>query len=159
MGASRRSLPVECISSATAQTLAGRVSDKKTKAPLNLIDIQLVPDTGAIVVLARTTSDSLGIFYLRAPALGNYRLLFGIPNALLSAPLVMNDSDVQREYLIDVEAERSFFEFQVTKQVALLPNQPRPKYPQSMRDARIEGEVLAQFIVDSTGRAEMWTSA
>ncbi|HEY2379522.1 MAG TPA: TonB family protein [Gemmatimonadaceae bacterium] len=147
------------LSSAGAQTIAGRVLDKQSRKPLNRVSIQLVADTGAVSkVLAQTTSDTSGIFYVEAPAVGTYRLLFGVSNAsLLSAPLVVKDSDVQREYLIDLEAERSYFEFQVEKQVEMLPNQPRPKYPQALRDANIEGEVLVQFVVDSAGHPEMWT--
>ena len=32
-----------------------------------------------------------------------------------------------------------------------------PKYPAAMKSARVEGEVLAQFVVDTTGRAEVNT--
>ena len=147
------------LSSAVSQTIAGLVLDKQSRKPLNHVSIQLVLDTGSTwMVLAKTASDTNGIFYVQAPALGRYRLIFGIENAsLLSAPLVVNDSDVQQEYLIDVGAERSYFEFQVEKQVAALPGNPAPRYPQSMRQANIEGEVLAQFVVDSSGRPEMWT--
>ena len=149
---------LSAFSSTGAQTIDGRLLDKQTRAPLKGVDIRLVRDTGTTVVLAHTTSDSSGIFYVQAPALGTYRLLFGIKAAsLLSPPLVVNDSDVQKEYLIDVAAEQTYFEFQVEKQVAMLPNGPRPKYPQSMRDANMEGEVLTQFVVDTTGRAQMWT--
>ena len=121
--------------------------------------MQLVPDTGSVsTVLARTTTDSSGIFYIEAPGFGTYRFLFGLQNAsLLSAPLVVKDSDVQKEYLLDLEAERSYFEFEVQRQAALLPNQPHPKYPESLRTAKVEGEVLVQFVVDADGHPQMWT--
>ncbi len=32
-----------------------------------------------------------------------------------------------------------------------------PKYPQQLRDARVDGVVLAQFVVDTTGRVDMNT--
>ena len=149
---------LSAFSLARAQTIDGMLLDERTRMPLKGVGIFLVADTSATAVLARTTSDGNGIFYLQAPALGTYRLLFSISaTSLLSAPLVVNDSDVQREYVIDVDGERTYFEFQLDKQVGMLPNQPHPKYPQSMRDLGIEGEVLAQFVVDSTGRPEMWT--
>src|SRR6266481_2139501 len=128
---------LSAFSSASAQTtIDGLLLDKRTRTPLKGVEIVLIADTGATAVFARTTSDGNGIFYLRPAAFGNYRLLFSIsPTILLSAPLVVNDSDVQKEYVIDVEGERTYFEFQLDKQVEVLPGQPHPKYPKSMRDA------------------------
>ena len=34
---------------------------------------------------------------------------------------------------------------------------PGPRYPDMLRSANVEGEVLAQFVVDTTGRADMST--
>lgn len=50
---------------------------------------------------------------------------------------------------------QTFFEFQVEKQVAPAPGNPAPRYPDMLRSANVEGEVLAQFVVDTTGRADM----
>jgi hypothetical protein len=44
-----------------------------------------------------------------------------------------------------------YFEFQVEEQVRPISNGARPRYPSAMRDARREGEVLAQFVVDQDG--------
>jgi protein TonB len=52
-------------------------------------------------------------------------------------------------------SDQPYFEFQVEKQVAPVPNNPPPRYPDMLRSANVEGEVLAQFVVDTTGRAEM----
>ena len=38
-----------------------------------------------------------------------------------------------------------------------MPNNPGPRYPDKLRSANVEGEVLAQFVVDTTGRPEMST--
>jgi len=54
-----------------------------------------------------------------------------------------------------VDANQTYFEFQVEKQVAPAPGNPAPRYPDMLRSANVEGEVLAQFVVDTTGRAEM----
>ena len=56
-----------------------------------------------------------------------------------------------------VNTDQPYFEFQVEKQVAPMPNNPGPRYPDMLRSANVEGEVLAQFVVDTTGRAEMGT--
>src|SRR5919204_1981678 len=45
-------------------------------------------------------------------------------------------------------ADQAYFEFQVEKQVAPHPNNPGPRYPDMLRSANVEGEVLAQFVVD-----------
>jgi len=51
--------------------------------------------------------------------------------------------------------DQTYFEFQVEKQVVPAPGSGAPRYPDMLRSANVEGEVLAQFIVDTTGRAEM----
>ena len=56
-----------------------------------------------------------------------------------------------------VNTEQTFYEFQVEKQVQPMPNNPTPRYPDMLRSANVEGEVLAQFVVDTTGRADMST--
>jgi protein TonB len=56
-----------------------------------------------------------------------------------------------------VNDNQTYFEFQVEKQVTPYPNQQAPRYPDMLRSANVEGEVLAQFVVDTTGRADMST--
>src|SRR6185369_14410425 len=56
-----------------------------------------------------------------------------------------------------VNSDQPYFEFQVEKQVATIPGQPRPVYPDILKSANVEGEVLAQFVVDTTGRYEAGT--
>ena len=51
--------------------------------------------------------------------------------------------------------DQTYFEFQVEKQVAPAPGNPSPRYPDMLRSANVEGEVLVQFVVDTTGRVEM----
>jgi protein TonB len=53
--------------------------------------------------------------------------------------------------------DQPYFEFQVEKPVAPAPGNPAPRYPEMLKSANIEGEVLAQFVVDTTGHAEMGT--
>jgi protein TonB len=56
-----------------------------------------------------------------------------------------------------INSDQTYFEFQVEKQVAPAPGNPSPRYPDMLRSANVEGEVLAQFVVDTTGRADMST--
>ena len=46
-----------------------------------------------------------------------------------------------------------YFEFQVERQVIASPGSPAPRYPELLRSGGVEGEVLVQFVVDTTGRA------
>jgi protein TonB len=54
-----------------------------------------------------------------------------------------------------VNENQTYFEFQVEKQVSPFPGNQPPRYPDMLRSANVEGEVLAQFVVDTTGRADM----
>ena len=54
-----------------------------------------------------------------------------------------------------VNSDQPFFEFQVEKQVQQIPGTGNLRYPDMLRSANVEGEVLAQFVVDTTGRADM----
>jgi periplasmic protein TonB len=56
-----------------------------------------------------------------------------------------------------VTSDQPYFEFQVEKQVIQAPGSPSPRYPEMLKAGGIEGEVLAQFVVDTTGRAEAGT--
>jgi len=43
---------------------------------------------------------------------------------------------------------------QVEKQVAVVPGGAAPRYPESLRSSGVEGQVIAEFVVDEQGRAE-----
>jgi len=51
-------------------------------------------------------------------------------------------------------AEQTYFEFQVEKTVGVAPGNVPPSYPPMLKSANVEGEVLVQFVVDTTGRVE-----
>lgn len=51
--------------------------------------------------------------------------------------------------------KRGFFDFQVEKQASPIPNNVAPRYPDSLRTANVEGEVLARFTIGEDGRADM----
>ena len=53
---------------------------------------------------------------------------------------------------IPVNDKQTYFEFQVEQAATVRAGaSPSPKYPAELRAANIEGEVLAQFAVDTTG--------
>jgi protein TonB len=56
-----------------------------------------------------------------------------------------------------VESDQPLFEFQVEKPAMASPGSPNPRYPDILRSAGVEGEVLVQFVVDTLGRAEVGT--
>jgi protein TonB len=56
-----------------------------------------------------------------------------------------------------VDGSQTYFEFQVEKQAAPANDNPRPRYPDMLRSANVEGEVIAQFVVDQNGKADMST--
>jgi len=53
------------------------------------------------------------------------------------------------------QGDQPYFDFQVEKPVVMAPGSQGPAYPDMLRSAGIEGQVLAQFVVDTTGRADM----
>jgi TonB family protein len=56
-----------------------------------------------------------------------------------------------------VTDSQTYFEYQVEQAVRVAPGNARPKFPAALRAANIEGEVLAQFVADTFGMADMRT--
>jgi periplasmic protein TonB len=56
-----------------------------------------------------------------------------------------------------VNDNQTYFEFQVEKTVTPVAGGPRVRYPTVLRTGNVEGEVLAQFVVDTLGLADMST--
>jgi protein TonB len=54
-----------------------------------------------------------------------------------------------------VNTDQPYFDFQVEKPVAPMPGGVGPRYPDILRSGGVEGQVLAQFVVDTTGRVEI----
>jgi len=48
-----------------------------------------------------------------------------------------------------------FFDFQVATPAAVLPASTAPQYPAALRAAKVEGEVLVQFVIDTAGAVEL----
>jgi protein TonB len=56
-----------------------------------------------------------------------------------------------------VSADQPFFEYQVEQQVRQIPGTGTLRYPEMLRSAKVEGEVLVQFVVGAEGRYEPGT--
>ncbi len=56
-----------------------------------------------------------------------------------------------------VISDQPYFESQVEKPVAAAPGSPGPTFPEMLKSTGVEGTVLAQFVVDTTGRADITT--
>lgn len=54
-----------------------------------------------------------------------------------------------------VTTDQTYFEFQVERPAAMLDDSPKPKYPAVLESSGIAGEVQAQFVVSSSGKADM----
>ncbi len=54
-------------------------------------------------------------------------------------------------------AKQPYFEFQVEQPVRLASGSANPTYPEELKAANVSGVVLAQFVVDTLGRAEVST--
>ena len=50
---------------------------------------------------------------------------------------------------------QTYFEFQVEKPAEMLQDSPKPKYPSVLESSGIAGEVQAQFVVNSSGKADL----
>jgi len=54
-----------------------------------------------------------------------------------------------------VTTNQTYFEFQVEKPAEMLSESPKPKYPSVLESSGIAGEVQAQFVVKSDGKADV----
>jgi len=56
--------------------------------------------------------------------------------------------------MLPADPGQTYFDYEVQKPVVQAPGSAAPRYPEILKSAGVEGEVLAEFVVDSTGRAE-----
>jgi TonB family protein len=56
---------------------------------------------------------------------------------------------------VDGVSDKPFFDFQTEKPATVRAGAKGPLYPEALREAKVEGQVLAQFIVDANGQVDM----
>ena len=92
----------------------------------------------------------------RLTALGGTLIAAGV---LLFACALQSENPVaprpSASKVAEYPASATYFEFQVTKPVQAPSNGLLVRYPDMLRSANVEGEVLAQFVVDTLGMADM----
>jgi TonB family protein len=143
-------------SPAAAQVIGGRVVDHTTHLPARLLTVLVLGDSDRVV--ARTETDTTGVFYASLPTGGQVHIRFALDSVSTfdTEPMTVGDSEfVQHEFVVPIL--KVFRDFQVEKQVSTVPGSPQPRYPDALKMANVQGEVLVQFVVDTTGRADMRT--
>ncbi|HEX5436409.1 MAG TPA: TonB family protein [Gemmatimonadaceae bacterium] len=54
-----------------------------------------------------------------------------------------------------VNTNKTYFAFQVEKQTMAKPGNPKPRYPEMLESAHVQGQVLVEFVVDTLGHVDM----
>ena len=146
------------VSVARAQaTIGGQVVERTKNVPLPQVMVSLVNADSAVVDSIRTGPD--GTFMLSAPTGGAFRVRLKAPNAtpfLSDTIVVAAGAYVMRSFPIDA-APQPYFEFQVDKPVTPVRGSAAPRYPEDLRADHVSGCVLAEFVVDTSGKAEVET--
>jgi len=139
---------------ARAQTIAGRAVQGPSRVPA--AGIVAIATDSAMGTVTMTRADSSGIFYLTVPHAGTYGLVFvsglALPQSAGKVRIAASDFR-EATYVVTMEPEIAFIEKEVDKHAAPYPGNKAPLYPDSLRNTNVEGDVLMEFVVDSTGRA------
>lgn len=141
---------------APAQVIGGRVIDGRSRLPTRLLSVLVLGDGDRVV--ARTRTDTSGVFQLLLPAGGRFRLRFVLDSTMTSDSdtiAVDDDGFVERQFVVHLP--RVFFEFEVERPVQQMGGTGSPRYPLSLKQRNIEGEVLVQFVVDADGLPRLET--
>ena len=137
--------------------IGGRVVDRQQRTPLAHLTVELLGARDTVLHTAVSATD--GTFTLVAPRGGAYRVRFvvdGIPTHVSDTLGIADGEYAAREFPLDM-SQRPLPEKEVDKPVLPIRGSPQPRYPEELRRAGISGCVLAQFIVDTTGRADRGT--
>jgi hypothetical protein len=136
-----------------AQTIAGRVLDQVTRQLATPVGVRVIDDSG--LVIGTATTNEYGVFYADLSRAARVRIILDLDSVRSFVTDTMNvgiDDFVQREFLVPFIGV--FLEFQVERPVA----QQRGNvvhYPVALRNRNEPGSVIAQFIVDTSGRVRM----
>jgi TonB family protein len=148
-----------------AQSYQGVVIDAATQRPLAHHRVVLQRVVDSIYSVDSTRTDTLGRFMLGAASAGSYRLRFGPPGALATFGPIDSlgaDSTIARQYAVPDwrrTGGRPYEAGEVEEPVRVIEQGGydwlMPKYPQELRARRIDGDVLVEFVVDTTGKVLM----
>ena len=145
------------ISAAAYATLHAATKKEKREEKINFVEVKKAPPPKPPPQEAPPPPPK-GFQVLTAPV--------NIPDVLPDIDLskqLTNEADfsgkgvakgVAQKVAVAAVEGQTYFEFQVEKPVMQAPNSAVPRYPEILKSAGVEGEVLASFVVDTTGLAE-----
>jgi protein TonB len=145
------------ISAAAYATLHATTKKEKREEKINFVEVKKAPPPKPPPQEAPPPPPK-GFQVLTAP--------INIPNVLPDIDLskaLTNEADFSGKGVAKATSKgivaapvegQTYFEFQVEKPVMQAPNSAVPRYPEILKSAGVEGEVLASFVVDTTGKAE-----
>jgi TonB family protein len=131
-----------------AQAIGGTVIDELTRRPR----LGLVVDAYDSVTTVSDKTREDGTFMLALPHAGTFSLRInrdGAEPLIVPAVMVARDSLIQRVF--PIPAGRAYWEFEVDEKVQPRPGSTPLHYPLSLRQRNVEGDVLAQYVVEATG--------
>src|ERR1700687_1741583 len=153
------------IAAAVYATARAGVKDEKSKAEkIQFVEMKKeppkVPDKPPPKEVIVKPPPPKGFQVLRAPV----RIDIKIPEIDLTKAIT-NESDFSGKGVKGgtgsgvvggiANTNQTYFEFQVEKPAELLAESAKPKYPSVLESSGIAGEVQAQFVVSSSGKADM----
>ena len=153
------------IAAAVYATARAGVKDEKSKAEkIQFVEMKKeppkVPDKPPPKEVIVKPPPPKGFQVLRAPV----KIDIKIPEIDLSKAIT-NESDFSGKGVKGgtgtgvvggvANTNQTYFEFQVEKPAEMLQDSPKPKYPSVLESSGIAGEVQAQFVVRTDGKADM----
>src|SRR6202165_177929 len=153
------------IAAAVYATARAGVKDEKSKAEkIQFVEMKKeppkVPDKPPPKEVIVKPPPPKGFQVLRAPV----KIDIKIPEIDLSKAIT-NESDFSGKGVKGgtgtgvvggiANTNQTYFEFQVEKPAEMLQDSPKPKYPSVLESSGIAGEVQAQFVVNSSGKADV----
>lgn len=152
---------------ASAQIEAGQVVDDSLHTPLaqTLVSLHRL-DNGTWRLVDSARTDDRGYFQFRPAEPGVFRVgVLGTTQPQFAGGVDTLAADSVNERMLLVPLLRSlrtvlsrlYFEFEVQKPAAAVDASRTPVYPRALIARRIEGEVDAQFVVDTDGSVDLRT--
>lgn len=162
--------PIPSLQSPAGSHAVPAATDGSSAAIARIPDFARVSDTvpkraRATDTLSRRQRDSLRVLIAemtaRAAAVNQARARVESTQVELYKRRFELNAEKSRLHLLQskspLNTSQTYFEYQVEKPAIARPDSPAPIYPAALRSAHVEGEVDAEFVVDTTGRVVPWS--
>jgi TonB family protein len=137
---------------AAGQVISGRVIDSASRLDTQLVTVLVLGADDRVAVSTRT--DTAGIFVAPLPSGGRFRVRVAVDSTTsFDSDIIQVESDefVEREF--GARLLHVYRESEVQKSIQLIEGTfPSPRYPPALLNERMNGEVIVEYVVDSTGR-------